>query len=128
MYAAIEEWQQKEFEYGSSDCCAFVGAVIEAMTNINPWDSWEGQYDDAESAREILDHRGYRNLYQAIVSTLGGSRPVSVARRGDVVYGSSSGVDFAQLGICLGVLSVSWGDDGGLVQVPTLKLKRSFRI
>lgn len=128
LYERVQEWKDHEFQYGKTDCCAFAGSVIEALTGHNPWEDWAGSYSDAASASDALSQRGYKSLYAALVATLGKALPVAVARRGDVVYASHNTADFAQVGICLGRLSVSWGEEKGLIEVPTLNLKRAWHV
>ncbi len=128
LFERIEEWRGREFSYGKTDCCAFGGSVVEAITGTDPWAEWSGTYNDAESAMAALRSKGYKTLYAALVATLGKALPVAVARRGDPVYASHDTADFPQVGICLGQLSISWGSESGLIQVPTLNLKRAWHV
>ncbi len=129
LYEEIERWRSEEFQYGTADCCAFAAACVEVMTGVNPWaDQWGGEYGNAREAAALIRAKGHKTLHAVLKSIFGKSCPVSFARTGDIVY-KSLGLDAPQIGICLGVNSVSCSPVGvGLIEVPTLELKRAFHV
>ena len=129
LYDRITEWQEKTFVYGMADCCAFCGDCVEAMTGVDPWVDWQGEYNDAKSGAKLIRARGHRSLFFVLQSIFGRPVHIAFAQRGDIVYGKL-GLETAQLGICLGEASVSCAPDGtGLIQVPTLGfMKRAFHV
>ena len=75
----IREWSDKPFEYGTADCCQFVGAVVEEVTGNNPMDGFS--YTDQRGAESAIDG----DLQARITEVLGDPIPVSQAKNGDVL-------------------------------------------
>ena len=129
LYERIAEWEDgREFVDGKTDCTAFCSDCVEAMTGVDFWADWAGQYKDAKSAAKLIRKRGHHSLFHVLQSIFGRSVHVAFAKRGDIVYGKL-GLVAPQIGICLGEATKSWRRDGlGMVSVPTLKLKRAFHV
>lgn len=133
LYETIEEWEEKELEpfYGVADCCAFASDCVRAVTadNFDPWgDCWKGSYSDAKSAGDEIRRRGHKSLFRVLQSIFGRPVHIAQAKAGDIVYANLK-LDMPQLGICIGVQSVSCAPDGrGLIRVPTLELHRAFHV
>ena len=54
--SVLAEWANKPFEYGISDCCQFVGAVIEEMTGHNP--AHQFTYETEAQAYKLIGKYG----------------------------------------------------------------------
>jgi hypothetical protein len=80
LAACIAERRHRPFAWGEHDCCQFVAAAIQAMTDHNPLESLG--YHDARSAMRILHKEG--GLERAVEARLGASKPVTLAMRGDI--------------------------------------------
>ena len=94
--------QDREFQYGTWDCCLFAGAAIEALTGDNPADAYRGRYDDEPSCRAVLEAEGgLLGIADAVALLRNFNRlPVLMARRGDIVLGRID--DRPTLGVCVG--------------------------
>ena len=128
----IAEWEGQILEpfYGSADCCTFASDCVRAITadSFDPWFEWMGSYHDARSAGEEIRRRGHKNLFLCLQLMFGRPVHVSQAKTGDIVYASLR-LEGPQLGICIGVQTVSCAPDGrGLIRVPTLELHKAFRV
>lgn len=103
VFSVIQEWSSRPFEYGTSDCCQFVGAVVEAMTGHNPMAPF--RYQNKAEALAII--RKFGDLETAFRATLGcpvedgvillaemadGSKMAGVAYKGFCVVKSKDGV------------------------------------
>ena len=80
LMALMAARQSTPFAWGEHDCCQFVAAAIQAMTDHNPLESLG--YHDARSAMRILHKEG--GLRLAVEARLGASKPVTLAMRGDI--------------------------------------------
>ena len=69
--SVLQEWADKPFKYGTSDCCQFVGAVIEAMTGSNPVRQF--QYETEAEAKALIAK--YGSLDALVTSVLGEPMP-----------------------------------------------------
>ena len=56
VFSVIRDWSDKPFVYGESDCCQFVGAVVEEMTGNNPMRQF--QYQSKSEALAIIRQIG----------------------------------------------------------------------
>ncbi len=80
----LREYSDRRFSYGTADCCAFAGAVVEVVHGYNPMDNFG--YTNEHGAEAIIAKHG--NLLLAVVSVLG--KPDSITKEtefeeGDVV-------------------------------------------
>jgi hypothetical protein len=58
LNAVISEWQNKQFKYGTADCCIFAGACIKAVCGVDPSADWQGSYRTANGAHKVLKKIG----------------------------------------------------------------------
>ncbi len=77
----IHKYAGKRFEYGRSDCCLFVGEMIEAATGVNPMIGFA--YKNKSQATALIKQHG--DIEAAITSALGKQIDVDKAVDGDVV-------------------------------------------
>ena len=63
----IDRFARHRFEYGAADCCAFVGACLEAAGKINPMRKIE--YTNEDDARAIIAM--YGSLSHAVTAYMG---------------------------------------------------------
>ena len=80
LMALMAARQSTPFAWGEHDCCQFVAAAIQTMTDHNPLESLG--YHDARLAMRILHAEG--GLQRAVQARLGASKPVTLAMRGDI--------------------------------------------
>ena len=78
MKDIIDDYANREFEYGVADCCQFVGACVEAARGYNPV-RWF-QYGDESEAMELIS--SYGNLASLVTAKLG--MPCSDYTDGDI--------------------------------------------
>lgn len=106
--------RDREFSWGSNDCCHFVGDVVLAMTGVDPLVDYRGTYASEADAWAALNARD-GSLRAACRRVFGGAVKASFARRGDVVLLRGG----MAIGICMGPRSAFVSDDGaGLVWRP----------
>ena len=84
----IEEWQSKPFEWGTYDCCQFVGACIEDATGDNL-----AKLVDYGSQRDVVEMMEDAGGLDVIVSTVLGDPVDREPRDGDVVMVECAGDD-----------------------------------
>ena len=78
----LRQYSEIKFSYGGiSDCCAFAGAVVEAVHGFNPMDDFE--YTNRKEAEDIIKKHG--SLLAAVAAKLGKPLPVEGAEEGDVL-------------------------------------------
>tara|TARA_R100000329_G_scaffold142104_1_gene125313 strand:+ start:531 stop:953 length:423 start_codon:yes stop_codon:yes gene_type:complete len=83
----FSEWQSKDFIWGSSDCCWFASACIQAMTGRNPVKDFikiNKKYQSEAQAQELMS-KYEQDIIGCIVSRLGEPKKPLLAQRGDVV-------------------------------------------
>lgn len=114
----IESARDREWAWGTWDCCMFVCAAIQALTGKSCADAFAGRYRDRDGAEAILAERGGLLALAEEVAAKEGFAGISVtmARRGDVVLSSLLGRH--TFGVCVGD-SVAYVEAAkGLLLVP----------
>lgn len=79
---AIEEWRHTEFQWGRTDCCQFVGAVVLAITGEDRRELFAGYNSEMGAGRLLVEHGGMQGL---LTHAFGESKPAAFAGRGDIV-------------------------------------------
>ena len=129
LFSVLEDSKNKPFIWGKHDCCHFSSACVEAMTGQNPIFPFLEKYHDKSSARDILRTLGSGSLLKTLIDIFGPAIPPSFGRRGDVAFlVQKSG---PSVGICLGKFSYFVGETTGhegLISIPTLEIKKIFRV
>lgn len=125
----IDSAREVPFQWGMFDCALHVSNCIRAMTGCSdPAATFRGKYSDEAGAAAIYGP----SLQQFIASqaqSLGFPEiPVTLARRGDVVF-----VDNATPQGCVGVVSldgryVSCAGEKGIVMVTIDRWRRAWRV
>lgn len=92
----------------SHDCCTFVAACLDAMTDGGYLDALLTHYLDEATALAYIERSG--GLEQTLTSHLGEPKPVSFMQRGDAALVVRDGREF--VGICLGDVVFSAGPEG----------------
>lgn len=133
MAARLPDWERRLSEYlatperdvfrwGVNDCALFACGAVEAMTGEHPDPRYLGRYDSREGAAKALRELG--------AGTLGGtfddrfpSRPVSHARRGDLVMAMGA------VGVCMGAFGVFLRQDApGYAKLPRAMFERAWEV
>jgi hypothetical protein len=144
MISRVEDWRARlnrliaysgtrPFEWGQWDCGIFPLCAIEAVTGEPVGDEWRGTYSTKLGAVKALKKRGYESITAVHERMFGPSKPIALARAGDVVSMATGddGPLSEAFGVCLGGVSYFVGaDEGqdGLVQVRTLDLLRCYHV
>lgn len=119
---SISNWQNRQFNWATSDCCQFAAEVVLAISGIDYRDRFP-KYESRDEAEKILNELG--GIEALASSVLGERKHPSAAKRGDVVACDFG--DGLALGICLGVESCAPGIKG-LVYRKTLKSVAAWSI
>ena len=78
MINVFDEFIGRDFLYGDSDCCQFVGRWVEAMTGKNP--AKDFHYTDERQAYDIIaEHGGFEGLMTHIFG-----EPIDDPQDGDI--------------------------------------------
>ena len=81
--AFLRESRDKQFAWGSWDCCLWVGGALQSMTGVDLAAPFRGRYSSRVEGRKLLHEAGG---VEAIFFSAGMPEiPVTHARRGDVV-------------------------------------------
>lgn len=113
--------EKREFELGVHDCCTFAAGAIEAITGEDPMPEFRNQYDDWQSAEDVLDEIGYDNLYKTLTKKFGSAVLGVKGQKGDLAFYEGS------CGIVLGRYAMFLGENG-YAYVSLRNLQRAFRI
>jgi hypothetical protein len=100
----IEEWRQRPFAWGTSDCWQMAGEIALALTGEDYRMRFPAYATEEEANAILAAHGGATGL---ATFALGDPKPVARAQRGDILvadYGMGLGA-----GICLGVQSCAPG-------------------
>lgn len=126
LLAVVTRAREEAYELGRFDCFRLACLVIEALTGIDRWPEFDGQYSTKREALAMLAAHG-SNFTEAGNWFFGGE-PVSwkLARRGDILElrlpdGS------AHLVVCLG-RTVGGLTDEGFKQFPTRICAHAWRV
>ncbi len=105
----IEASRGRAFEWGTWDCCQFVGAVDAAINGDDRRTRFAAYDSEFGAARMLVEHGGMESLLR---EAFGEPKPAAFAQRGDVVL-----ADFGrgpQPSICIGAHCVAPSEAGGL--------------
>lgn len=133
LAAFIARKQGVLFTWGATDCCAFAGDAVEAITGTDPMPEFRGRYSTATGALRALRRYGVGT----IAATVDGKFPVvprAFAQRGDLVAVPAAAGD-VMVGVCVGAaalfVGLEIGPDGdapGLVSFPRAAWSRAWRV
>lgn len=121
----IKEHGDDQFEWGTNDCCMFVGKFIKYMVDKDPSEPYQGRYTTQRGAIKALKKLG--SITEAIDKHL--SRvEVAYLQRGDIVLfrqddlGDTLGIKWSNGVYCVGY------DGCHIVQVPTTEIITAWRL
>lgn len=128
-YALILEKQaQVPFSWGEADCLTRVADLCRAMTGVNPFPMGMRRYRTAAGAAKQLKNLGFNDV-DAALSAVFPEIAKAKARRGDCGVGEVriQGKMVVATFIVMGAQAVGSNERGPVV-VPTLALKRTFKV
>ena len=119
----LQEYLQNvgPFEWGTNDCCMFSANAVFAITGEDFAKPYRG-YKTAKGALSRLKDIGVEGI---ATKALGQPKPVSYAKRGDVILYDCGKGD--ALGICIGDKIAVIGEDG-LVILPMSQCLKSWSV
>lgn len=123
LYAQIESFNAKPFDWATHNCCTFTADCVLAMTGVDAMAAVRGGYKTARGAARKMTQAG--GMVAAISAKLGEPLAPALAQRGDVVCFSSPLGDTC--GICLGSTIASTGLVG-LTHTPMVQAFKAWRI
>jgi hypothetical protein len=112
LTATVQAWQNRPFEYGSTDCLQFLADCLLAVRGVDYRDRFPVYSSELGAGRILIRHGGLCGL---ITSVLGPPRLAREAKPGDAI----AGLFCKQLtaGVCVGGRGITTGPDG-LIRVP----------
>lgn len=118
----IRNCEDKDFKYGSHDCCMMAGNIVKAITGEDPLSGYRGKYGNYKKAMSILKNAP-DGLESLVTEVLGEPKNINYAKRGDVVFYNGD-----TLGICTGMKSIFPEINGGVVYKDTLECSIAWDI
>ncbi len=126
LAAAVADAEHKPFAWGVHDCGAFAAVCEKAVTGETQFGDVLANYKTALGAARRLRRAGFDDI-EALVAARLQEVPVNFAQRGDFVV-SDSDLDLGPvLGVMLGDVFVSPGDEG-LIRQDRAFARRAWRI
>ena len=113
----IEAARDRPFAWGRHDCCTWALECAEALTGERRWPTETMRYKTRAGAMKALAGHGFAGVPEALDATMGARRPVSMARRGDVVLVEIDGVTGCGVVDTSGEM-VACAGPAGLARVP----------
>ena len=62
LYAEIDAWVDRRFEWGRSDCVLFAFACLDAAHGTRLYDAWAGRWHDRKSAEQYVARHDLRRV------------------------------------------------------------------
>lgn len=122
--------QQRDFKYGTFDCCLWACDAVVALTGADPGATFRGLYSTEEEASAILEaYDGLDGLVEKIAAERGFLPMLpSLAQRGDVVLARITGR--YTLGVCIGVDAAFPRQPSGLTYLLMIspEVKKAWRV
>jgi hypothetical protein len=126
LLAVVAAAQHEPYRLGTHDCFRLACRVVEALTGVDRWPQFAGQYATKREALRLIARFGltFESAFDWFFA-LPHTSP-KVARRGDIAaYADPEGEK--HLGIVLGAETAVLGPHG-LLRVPTLQCLAAWRI
>lgn len=132
----IAENQNKPFDFASWNCMFWVLACIEVVTGVDKAAQYKGKFKSERTAATLLRKLDdVSNSLEFLEKHFGNTRPIGLARMGDIVLVDPANVDIdlphdidlfgVVPGICYGNNSYFLGK-AGLIEVETLRLGQTI--
>ena len=125
LSAHFEEWKQRPFEQGVTDCGHFAADAVVAVTGVDVYQAFRGKYSTPLGYAKILKKLKFNSI-SAFCDSHAECVSVLFARRGDIVLRFEG--ENEALGVCDGSHSMFLDNNGGLVKVPTDSCVFAWRI
>jgi len=123
MMSYVEASEEKEFVWGSCDCCLWVADAVQVMTGTDFADAFRGKYSSRRGAAAALRKYGGGTLDESIpLPTVG----VAYAQRGDVMLVQTD--DGPALGLCMGELTAVKAKHAGIVYVRSYSCRLAWSV
>lgn len=125
----INAARQKEFAWGTHDCCMFAADCALAITGSDPASGVRGTYTTEQGAGVIIAEAGGLHKYvQAVAAGLGWTRcKPTQARRGDWLLYTPETTRKPCLGVCVGALG-AFASRSGLAFVQVSNCSNAWRV
>lgn len=81
----IASVRNKDFEYGTFDCCILISDAVVAMTGEDPMAEFRGKYDSLKTSIKALREIGQGDLESTLDAKFE-EIPISHARKGDIAF------------------------------------------
>lgn len=126
---AIEEWKEKPFVWGASDCVLFTLAIAAAMVDydlLTKVGFYAHPYNSEESAAEVLA-QNYGGTMDGVFSTVFEEKNPKLAGRGDIVIAELDGVGHCGIVDSSGRFAACKAKDG-ILFVPMSKAVKAWGV
>ena len=107
--------------FGDWDCCILAADVALAVTGIDHFEVFRGQYQDLLTGLKLLRSNGEGTILKTVTKKLGLPIPIAHAWRGDIVYHRRN------LGACAGQVAL-FITDNGLQPMPMARVEKVFGV
>jgi hypothetical protein len=124
----VEEYGQKEFTWGQSDCFCFAADCIKAITGFDLLQNWREAYKTRDEALQLLEaHGGVQASAEEILEPLGSTEcEINFIRRGDLLLLEINGENM--LAIWDGFNALAPIDGRGLCKLNKSFIKKCWAI
>ncbi|SOB86773.1 hypothetical protein SAMN06297144_1882 [Sphingomonas guangdongensis] len=124
----LDRVADEPFGWGTNDCALFVAGAIKAMSadGVDLAAAVRGTYQTKTGAALALRDHAAGTLLRTVRAWVGADKPVSLAKRGDVVM-----LGRTAIGICVGQYSWFVGEEfgrAGLHLIPTSQCRYAFSV
>lgn len=106
------DWRNKEYEYGKTDCGCFAQSAVEALTGVVLLSDVERPKSEIGAARFMIAH-GWHTIEDMATGLLGSPVNPIASRRGDIVSFAEGGA--LHLAVRVGDAALSPGPKGLIV-------------
>ena len=115
----------RNFEWGTWDCCLFSSSCIYEMTGEDPAESFRGTYTTERGALRALKKQGCNSVKQVLDLKLGKGKPRLSAQRGDIALVARPAGDAAGVVYGAVILVVT---PTGMQQIPLSEAKTIWSV
>ena len=124
----IESARELQFDWGTFDCALHVSNCVRAITGTDPAANYRGTYSDEQGAAQIYG-TSLESFVASFAASLGMPEvPVTLARRGDVVFLDNDTAQGAIGVISLDARFASCAGGKGLVLLRIDRWKRAWQV
>lgn len=91
----LKDSAEKEFAWGTWDCCRFVNEAIKCVSGIDYFTHVKGRYTTEIGAQRLIKRIAGKGLYEAFRTLLNEPKPLLLANRGDIAVVHQNGYEIA---------------------------------